>query len=409
MYPRELLTQSDGTYNIMPAPVETMRAPNGVETSAQRGDALLNAKWARLEQERRLEQVRHRINFLQAEEARVNQKTAMARQRTREREDLASRTIAMKSIERETRDWENDELELRRQAVAEQRKLSRQAIEKRRLALLEQRHADFVAKKQEAAQARLTILSARSAKQKQKLGVVDAVRTMQQIGKGRMQHLRSEKGEAQQAQAALERAREDAHVSECISQLEGLATEESRLLQAVMRQHATHRAEYDSLVTRLPEYGGILRENRSAAPFSLPQPLARGSPMLDRRPQTAASILRANSRPSSATSPRRSRAGAFGNSAPPSPVSSSLAPHPPSFSTPRQPSRGSRPASRPASAATRASSAATHPDYASSSSFFSATPVAQGGTCMMSAPIASSSGASPRAMSPQLILRGGSP
>ena len=118
-------------------------------TTESRGEALLDAKKKRLEQETRLGQVRHRVGLLADEAERIKREIEEAKQRTRERKELAERTEAIKKVDKQTKVWVDEELEERRKAVDKQRKIAKQAIEAKRLAVLEARHADFVAKKQD--------------------------------------------------------------------------------------------------------------------------------------------------------------------------------------------------------------------------------------------------------------------
>jgi hypothetical protein len=129
--------------------------------------------------------MRHRVLHLSDEEARIKSEIAETQERTRERNDLEGRSNNQKQVGETTRKWMSEELEHRRQQIGEQRKLTRQAIEAKRLALLQARHADFVLKKEEAAKARVTILQARAAKQQQKQAQMLSVRERHAKGKER--------------------------------------------------------------------------------------------------------------------------------------------------------------------------------------------------------------------------------
>lgn len=250
------------------------------------------AKGARLEQERRLEQVRHRVDFLQIEEARIRRDIVQIKERTKERKELATRAVAVKKVDSDTKDWASDELELRRRAVSAQRHQTRQAIEMNRLALLEARHAEFVARKLETRQSRQAVLASRATKQQQLVGRVDSVRRKQLSVRWREHSMIGEQQRSRTACATMQNARDELEVRESMQQLELLAAEEERLLNSVLRQHAQHRAEFDGLVQKLPAYRLALLQS-NPAPFSLPQPLAPNSPMLGRRAETASSLARA--------------------------------------------------------------------------------------------------------------------
>ena len=99
-------------------------------------------------------QVQNRVWHLMDEGERIQHEITDAKERTKERKELAVRTDRIKKVGEEMKVMVDKEVEQRRQVIAEQRKLGRAAIESKRLALLEARHSDFVAKKQETAMAR---------------------------------------------------------------------------------------------------------------------------------------------------------------------------------------------------------------------------------------------------------------
>ena len=359
-----------------PAPPD----PQSMPTVEDRGDALLQAKMARIEQEYRLKEVAARVQMTQQMEEKLKKEIAEAKMRTRERKELADRQTAIKKVNHETRSWMTEELGERRQAVSEQRRLTKRAIEAKRLALLEQRHADYVLKKQEAAQARITILNAQAAKRQQKQKQMASVREDLGVAKQRTKILEDEKKQSFHNHATIDKMQEEAKVKEALAQIEKLAAEEQRLLNSVLQQHKAHRTEFDSLVQAKPAYQRGLHTN--PAPFSLAPPLAPASPMLDRRPKTANDVLTsvnalsgAPATPSLGMSGRG--AGVYGSTPPATPRTGRLVPQAPA-GTPR----GTRP-SRPGSAAA-----------------INATPIAKGGMCMVSAPQSVAIGASPRAGSP---------
>ena len=304
--------------------------------------------------------MRHRILHLADEEERVKGEIAETRERTKERKDLAGRMQQIKKVDDETKTWMNREIEQRRQVISDQRMQSRRAIEAKRIALLEARHADFMAKKHETAQARATILQARAAKQQQKQAQMLSVRERQARAREHNKQLEQEKQQSQSAQAAILHAQEAAEVNQSLRELDDLAREEQRLLDSVLHQHAQHRKEFDALQTRLPAYRRGLHTN--PAPFSLPQPLARDSPLLDRRPVTSLGSSRTEAISAFGNSPaanfgnsgRFSGNYSYGNSTPSSPRSARrdlIAPIPPA-SVPSSPR--SRLGSRPGSASFRA-------------------------------------------------------
>lgn len=219
------------------------------------------------------------------EETRVRHDIAEAKERTKERKALAARAGEMKKVDDETKEWMSHEMEHRREMIADQRKQSREAIEARRLALLKQRHADFVAKKEETANARATIQQARTAKQAQKQAQMLSVRERMSRAKERNRQLSVEKAESNNAHAAILASQEEAEVKHSLREIDELAREEERLLKSVLTQHAEHRLEFDTLQKRIPAYSRGLTTNPS--PFSLPQPLAADSPLNARRPATS--------------------------------------------------------------------------------------------------------------------------
>ena len=241
-------------------------------TTESRGEALLDAKKKRLEQETRLGQVRHRVGLLADEAERIKREIEEARARTRERMELAERTDAIKKVGSQTRAWVDAELEERRKAVAEQRKVAKQAIEAKRLAILEARHADFVAKKQEAAKMRITIINARAMKQQQKKTQMEFVRAQSVTARQRMKTFEEERQKAISSHFAVDRLQEEAEARESMAQIQRLAKEEERLLSAVVQQHAKHRSEFDSLMKAKPAYARGLTPN--PAPLGLTPPLS---------------------------------------------------------------------------------------------------------------------------------------
>ena len=108
--------------------------------------------------------------------------------------------------------------------------------------LPEARHADFVRKKQQAAEARVTILAARAAKQQQKQALTESVRQQQLVARERLKLLQQEKQESLARHEAIRQAHEESEVEETRAQLRMLAAEEERLLGAVpQRLTSTHR------------------------------------------------------------------------------------------------------------------------------------------------------------------------
>jgi len=261
-----------------------------VSTTAERGDAMLRAKTLRLTQEQRLAEMRHRVLHLSDEEARIKSEIAETQERTRERKDLEGRSNNQKQVGETTRKWMSEELEHRRQQIGEQRKLTRQAIEAKRLALLQARHADFVLKKEEAAKARVTILQARAAKQQQKQAQMLSVRERHAKGKERCATFARERLDVVKQTQAIVDEKEVSETQQSLRELEMLAQEEKRLLESVHAQHAMHRKEFDDLQERHPNYRIGLHTN--PAPFALHPPLAAHSPMHARRPATSLSADR---------------------------------------------------------------------------------------------------------------------
>jgi murein DD-endopeptidase MepM/ murein hydrolase activator NlpD len=337
-------------------------------TTESRGEALLDAKKKRLEQETRLGQVRHRVGLLADEAERIKREIEEAKARTRERMELAERTDAIKKVGSQTRAWVDAELEERRKAVAEQRKVAKQAIEAKRLAILEARHADFVAKKQEAAKMRITIINARAMKQQQKKTQMEFVRAQSVTARQRMKTFEEERQKAISSHFAVDRLQEEAEARESMAQIQRLAKEEERLLSAVVQQHAKHRSEFDSLMKAKPAYARGLTPN--PAPLGLTPPLSPRSIILERRPATASGVLQSQ-RPHPAvrsaavpstpiSSSRSARASgefgnsgairsAYGNSEAPGSARVAMTPRPPSAGSARG-AGPSRPGSRPGSA-----------------------------------------------------------
>ena len=344
-------------------------------TTELRGEALLEAKKKRLERETRLGQVKHRVGLLADEAERIRKEIEEAKTRTRERKELAERSEAIKKIDGQTKTWISSELEERRQAVAHQRRVAKQAIEAKRLALLEARHADFIRKKQEAAQMRLTIINARAAKQQQKQKQMAFVREQSVVAKQRMRVIEAERQKTRDSHMAVDQAEDDALARDALLQIQRLAAEEQRLLGAVMKTHAQHRNEFDNLRKAKASY--VRGLTATPTPLGLTAPLAPHSVLLDRRPASASGVLQSQRPPSTPSSSRGARRdgsgdygnsggaarGAYGNSAPSSPRTG-LSPRPPSASSVRS--------SRPGSAR--------------SARAVNATPVAPGGLLTFASP-----------------------
>ena len=344
-------------------------------TVEERGDAMARAKQQRIAQEKRLELARANVNFLQLQEAEAKKKIAEMKDKAMERMQTVARMHADKRGSAEHKGDQAWELEQRKLAVADQRRQNRQAIEAKRLALLEARHADFVRKKQQAAEARVTILAARAAKQQQKQALTESVRQQQLVARERLKLLQQEKQESLARHEAIRQAHEESEVEETRAQLRMLAAEEERLLGAVLQRHDEHRTAFDELTTSQPGYRrGLVTSALAPTSLAVPQPLRPGSAMLERRIDPAIGVGRGgsasapSSRPSSARSARSAATSRFGNSVPPSPAA-----WPPS--APLTP--------RPFSAASHRSTRSTR---SARSGAFASSPVAQGATCMMSAP-----------------------
>jgi len=303
-----------------------------------RGAAMIKARNARLEQERRLAEVRNRVEQLKTEQSQAKAEISDANERTKQRKDLSSREGHIKQVLDDTRKWMSVEEEHRRQEISEQRKLSRQAIEAKRLALLESRHADYVSKKEEAAKARVTILQSRAAKQQQKQVQMQNVRERQSTARTRIAAVEKDRQQALHAKGKILQEQEDAEVKQSLRELEFLAKEEERLLQSVHKQNAQHRKDFDDLTLRLPKWKRGL--TNTPAPLALPQPLPPDSPLLSRLPATSLGEDRTDSIgrfppntpsqfPPSPDSRFCGHYGQYGSSAPSSPRSLTFGSRPP--------------------------------------------------------------------------------
>ena len=277
-----------------------MSTPQSPRSSDEAGRVLLEAKHARVEQERRLAQVKNRIDHLKEEEARVAFEISEAKQRTSERKELAARSAAIKKVGAEVGTWQSAELEQRKRVIAEQRQQqTKNAIEAKRLALLEARHADFLTKKEEERQARAAIIAHRTTKVQIKHAQMESIRAGQSSARRRKEVVQKEREVARQEEDAIEQAHEEDQVKLSLKELEQLAKEEERLLGSVTKVHAQHREEVTKLEAAAAAVGRPhLLEAARPSPFAITKPLPPDSPRMARKPSSPKP-------PSSPRSPRR--------------------------------------------------------------------------------------------------------
>ena len=294
--------------------------PTASASPSARGCDSLRAKEQRRAKELHKDLIAGRLEALAAEEARILAVIALTKEKTREREQIAERARASQRAKEQASKWIQAEQDERRQMINESRQQSREAVTRRRLALLEQRQADFLAKKQEAREARAAIEAARALKLEQVRAAKHHVNESHQQARKRAEIRQRNKTESMRIQSQIPQRKEAAECRANERALARLAAEEERLLSSVLKLHSDHHQAFHRLQQRVPGFRtGLIR---SAAPLSLPTPTPPDSPLLSRRPMSASSRPFTPQRPwaaerSSTASPRRTcrnQYGLFGSS-----------------------------------------------------------------------------------------------
>ena len=266
-----------------------------VTADVLRGLELHRARAAVKEKQAKLVELSARISSIAAEEARIKKAIAETMDEAREQGEKYGRREVVKKADQVTTGWVEEELAQRRQALGETRRQDREAIAQRRFALLEQKHDEFLAQKQEQEEGRAAILAARALKLEQARAKKNNLLKQKEVAQRRAAVLAKEHAE-QAKSACIEQEEDDATLRADEANLRRLQAEEERLLRSIVEQHARHRQTLQQVRERVPAY----RSGLADAPvrYAVAQPLAEDNVLLSRRP------LSVRSRPSTAGTPR---------------------------------------------------------------------------------------------------------
>ena len=213
-----------------------------VTADVLRGLELHRARAAVKEKQAKLVELSARISSIAAEEARIKKAIAETMDEAREQGEKYGRREVVKKADKVTTGWIEEELAQRRQALGETRRQDREAIAQRRFALLEQKHDEFLAQKQEQEECRAAILAARALKLEQARAKKNNLLKQKEVAQRRAAVLAKEHAE-QAKSACIEQEEDDATLRADEANLRRLQAEEERLLRSIVEQHARRHAQ----------------------------------------------------------------------------------------------------------------------------------------------------------------------